>query len=116
MAEVLDGSLSAEDNSQLVLIQGGERVRLVRSKLKRESILTSVIKDLIVKDRLGQSVFGDNTLNYAEHRICHGWNRAVSHRYVPLCFADACGWALFYYSGAIATGDSRKPCPTTLAS
>ena len=67
MAEVLDGSLSAEDNSQLVLIEGGERVRLT-IKAQARVDLTSVIVGFIVKDRLGQSVFGDNTLNYAEHR------------------------------------------------
>jgi lipopolysaccharide transport system ATP-binding protein len=67
MAEVLDGSLSAEDNSQLVLIEGGERVRLT-IKAQARVDLTPVIVGFIVKDRLGQSIFGDNTLNYAEHK------------------------------------------------
>jgi lipopolysaccharide transport system ATP-binding protein len=67
MAEVLDGNLFADDNSQLVLIEGGERVRLT-IKAQARADLTSVIVGFIVKDRLGQSVFGDNTLNYAEHK------------------------------------------------
>ena len=45
MAEVLDGSLSAEDNSQLVLIEGGERVRLT-IKAQARVDLTSVIVGL----------------------------------------------------------------------
>jgi lipopolysaccharide transport system ATP-binding protein len=66
MAEILDGNLSADDLSQLVLILGGERVRLtIRAQARAD--LTSVIVGFIVKDRLGQSIFGDNTLNYSEH-------------------------------------------------
>lgn len=103
MAEVLDGSLSADDKSQLVLIEGGEKVRLT-IKAQARADLASVIVGFIVKDRLGQSVFGDNTLNYPEHKnVTVGAGRLVvaTFRFVlPMLAAGRYSITL-----AIATGN-----------
>jgi len=59
-ASILDVQLLNTNNAPLSWIQGGEEVKLViRAKCNRE--IESPIIGFLVKDRLGQHIFGDNT-------------------------------------------------------
>ncbi len=61
LAEILDATLVGGDGSVLSWIEGSESVRLtIRARALAD--LTLVILGFIVKDRLGQPLFGDNTL------------------------------------------------------
>lgn len=58
--EIHDASVSASANA---VFRGGERVHL-RIQARCEAALASPIIGFLVKDRLGQSLFGDNTYSY----------------------------------------------------
>ena len=59
-AEIFSCSLHGEDGQRLNAISGGETVNL-KISFRANKNLTSVIVGFIVKDRLGQYIFGDNT-------------------------------------------------------
>ncbi len=61
MAKIISGNLVSPNDAELPMLQGGEIVKLV-IKVQALKALLSVIVGFIVKDRLGQPIFGDNTL------------------------------------------------------
>jgi lipopolysaccharide transport system ATP-binding protein len=61
MAEILSGKLLSEGGVELFHIEGGELVQL-KITAKAMANLELAILGFIVKDRLGQPIFGDNTL------------------------------------------------------
>jgi lipopolysaccharide transport system ATP-binding protein len=60
-AEVLEVRLSLADGSMPVALQGGERVRMCIMARAHQD-LASPILGFLLKDRLGQDLFGENTL------------------------------------------------------
>jgi lipopolysaccharide transport system ATP-binding protein len=61
MAEIVSGKLLSQHGGELFHIAGGEAVQLnITARAKAD--LESAILGFIVKDRLGQPIFGDNTL------------------------------------------------------
>ncbi len=62
-AEILSAVLTADDGSALKVAAGGERVRLTITARSHGPISSPII-GFFVKDRLGQSLFGDNTFSY----------------------------------------------------
>lgn len=60
-AKVIDVSLENMSGESQVLFEGGERVRM-RIRAKAYQRLASPILGFLVKDRLGQDLFGENTL------------------------------------------------------
>lgn len=62
-AEILSAILTADDGSVLKVAKGGERVRLTITAKAHGSISSPII-GFFVKDRLGQSLFGDNTFSH----------------------------------------------------
>jgi lipopolysaccharide transport system ATP-binding protein len=61
MAEIVTGKLLSQHGGELFHIAGGEAVQLnITARAKAD--LESAILGFIVKDRLGQPIFGDNTL------------------------------------------------------
>jgi lipopolysaccharide transport system ATP-binding protein len=64
-AEITGVSLERDDGSAVPVLEGGERVRMVLSA--RAAIpLARPILGFIVKDRLGQDLFGENTLPFTD--------------------------------------------------
>ena len=60
-AEITGVSIEAEDGTVPVSLKGGERV-LLRIRAKAKQHLANPILGFLVKDRLGQDLFGENTL------------------------------------------------------
>lgn len=68
-AEIIEANLTSADGSPLSRIEGGEEIA-VTARAKVKAGMESPILGFIVKDRLGQPLFGDNTfLTYAEETI-----------------------------------------------
>jgi lipopolysaccharide transport system ATP-binding protein len=63
-AEVLNAELSNLENVSDRLFRGGEKVRMTIKAIAHQP-LESPILGFIVKDRLGQDLFGENTLSFA---------------------------------------------------
>jgi lipopolysaccharide transport system ATP-binding protein len=61
MAEILSGQLLSDNEVELYYIEGGESVQL-RITARAMADLDLAIIGFIVKDRLGQPIFGDNSL------------------------------------------------------
>jgi lipopolysaccharide transport system ATP-binding protein len=61
MAEILSGQLLSDDGAELFHIEGGEPVQLKITARAMANLDLSIL-GFIVKDRLGQPIFGDNTL------------------------------------------------------
>ena len=60
-AEIISITIESVDNNTTSVFEGGERVRvIIRAKVHRT--LTSPILGFIINDRLGQELFGENTL------------------------------------------------------
>jgi len=64
-AEVLGAALSKPGNDSDALFKGGERVRMTIRAIAHERLERPIL-GFIVKDRLGQDVFGENTLPFTE--------------------------------------------------
>jgi lipopolysaccharide transport system ATP-binding protein len=62
-AEVLGATLSNLENDSDIVFKGGEKVRMAIRAVAREH-LENPILGFIVKDRLGQDLFGENTLPF----------------------------------------------------
>jgi len=61
MAKIVSGTLLSANGSELPILEGGETVQLsIRAQALQS--LDRVIVGFIIKDRLGQPIFGDNTL------------------------------------------------------
>lgn len=69
-ARIISGELLSASGAELPILKGGEMVQLI---IKVESLeaLHSAIVGFIVKDRLGQPIFGDNTLERNSGRTFH---------------------------------------------
>jgi lipopolysaccharide transport system ATP-binding protein len=63
--EILEVSISAPDGQPLKVFSGGENV-LLQIKAMAHQDLDSPIIGFLVKDRLGQSLFGENTYRYVQ--------------------------------------------------
>ncbi|MCZ2497388.1 ATP-binding cassette domain-containing protein [Xylophilus sp. Kf1] len=61
VAEILSVALEKADGASTAVFEGGERVRMVVEAMAHEA-LDQPIVGFIVKDRLGQDLFGENTL------------------------------------------------------
>lgn len=70
LAKIVSGKLLSADGAELPILKGGERLQLTIKVEARES-LDSVIVGYIIKDRLGQPIFGDNTLECAPGQTLH---------------------------------------------
>lgn len=64
-AEVISISIEHINNKTNNIFEGGEQVRIIM-KAKCHSTLTSPILGFIVKDRLGQELFGENTIPFTK--------------------------------------------------
>lgn len=85
-AEVISVNLLNKDNSQVSLLRGGELVRL-EIIAKANTKVYSPILGWFIKDRLGQSLFGEHTYTYLEEplEIDAGQKiKAVFQFYLPL--------------------------------
>ena len=69
VAEVISFSFEHVENKLTTVFEGGERVRVVM-RAKAQSTLTSPILGFIVKDRLGQELFGENTITFTKEKPC----------------------------------------------
>ena len=69
-AEVISVSMEPIDHKSNNIFEGGERVRVIM-RAKTLSILTSPILGFIVKDRLGQELFGENTIPFTKNNPLH---------------------------------------------
>jgi lipopolysaccharide transport system ATP-binding protein len=63
-AEVLNAELSNLENVSDRLFRGGEKVRMTIKAIAHEPLVSPIL-GFIVKDRLGQDLFGENTLSFA---------------------------------------------------
>lgn len=61
MAKIISGNLLSINDTALPMLEGGEIVKLI-VEIQAQQALNSAIVGFIIKDRLGQPVFGDNTL------------------------------------------------------
>ena len=68
-AEITGVALQKIDNSGSVIFEGGETVRMV-IKAKAHSDLHNPILGFVLKDRLGQDLFGENTLPFTDLSKC----------------------------------------------
>jgi lipopolysaccharide transport system ATP-binding protein len=68
-AEVISTSVEQVDNQLNEIFEGGERVRMA-IRAKAHSALTHPMLGFIVKDRLGQELFGENTIPFTEGNPC----------------------------------------------
>lgn len=64
-AEVIFFSMEKTENKVTSEFEGGERVRVVM-RAKANNLLTHPILGFIVKDRLGQELFGENTIPFTQ--------------------------------------------------
>ena len=64
-AEVISISMEHIDNKSNNVFEGGERVRVIM-RAKANSALANPMLGFIVKDRLGQELFGENTLPFTK--------------------------------------------------
>ncbi|MBI3811901.1 MAG: ABC transporter ATP-binding protein [Nitrospirae bacterium] len=69
VAEVVSFSMEKIENKSTSEFEGGERVRVIM-RAKAHSTLTSPILGFIVKDHLGQELFGENTIPFTQGRHC----------------------------------------------
>jgi lipopolysaccharide transport system ATP-binding protein len=73
-AEVLSVTIGRVDAAPTAVLEGGEKVRL-RVRARAHQALENPILGFIVKDRLGQDLFGENTLPFTDgrpHRVAAG--------------------------------------------
>jgi len=68
-AEVISFSMEKVENNGTTEFEGGERVRVIM-RAKAHSALSSPILGFIVKDYLGQELFGENTIPFTQGRPC----------------------------------------------
>jgi lipopolysaccharide transport system ATP-binding protein len=68
-AEVMDVILENLSGNSQVLFEGGERV-CMRIRAKANEYLANPILGFLVKDRLGQDLFGENTLPVSAVKLC----------------------------------------------
>lgn len=67
-AEILSSVVAGEDGSVLNVAAGGERVCLTITARANGAIVSPII-GFFVKDRLGQSLFGDNTFSHMQEPL-----------------------------------------------
>jgi lipopolysaccharide transport system ATP-binding protein len=66
-AEIISAQLSQVTGATDAALQGNERVRLV-IRARADAALARPILGFLVRDRLGQDLFGENTLNFTNRR------------------------------------------------
>jgi len=69
LAEIVSVRMERMDGATSVLFEGGERVR-VRVRARIHQTLERPILGFVVRDRLGQDLFGENTLAATQQRRC----------------------------------------------
>src|SRR5690606_35115830 len=69
LAEIASVRMERLDGATSTVFEGGERVRL-RIGAKVHKTLEKPILGFVVRDRLGQDLFGENTLAAADHGRC----------------------------------------------
>ncbi|MEJ2789126.1 ABC transporter ATP-binding protein [Pseudoxanthomonas sp. CCNWLW251] len=67
-AEILSSVVTGKDGAVLNVAAGGERVRLTITARANGAIVSPII-GFFVKDRLGQSLFGDNTFSHMQEPL-----------------------------------------------